>query len=52
MIEDFNDTLKLYAKDLAIALGTALAGDKDMKINFEAVKNGEKNFLIPSKNGS
>jgi len=51
MIEDFNDTLKLYAKDLAIALGTVLAGDKDMKINFEAVKNGEKNFLIPSKNG-
>jgi len=30
MIEDFKDTLKLYGKDLAIALGTALAGDKDM----------------------
>lgn len=51
MIEDFNITLKLYSKDLAIALGTALAGDKDMKINFQAVQNGEINFLIPSKNG-
>lgn len=51
IIGDFNKILKLYAQDLAIALGTALAGDKDMKINFTAVQKGEKNFLIPSKNG-
>lgn len=51
MIEDFNFTLKLYSKDLAIALGTALAGNKDQKINFQAVQNGEMDFLTPSKNG-
>ena len=37
IIGDFNKILKIYAQDLAITLGTALASDKDMKINFAAV---------------